>query len=112
VRVLVADDDADTRSAIRLLLDEEPDLNVAADCETVVGLVERVQCSQSDVVLIDWDLAGDELQRLRAAVPDCRVVALSCRPEQQAQALRGGADSFVCKGDPPEALLQVLRGLR
>jgi DNA-binding NarL/FixJ family response regulator len=112
VRILVADDDAGIRSALRLLLAEEPDLCVADDCESVDGLVERVQCSRSDVVLVDWDLAGDELWRLRTEAPGCQVVALSSRPEERAEALRAGAVNFVCKGDPPEALLQALRDLR
>jgi DNA-binding NarL/FixJ family response regulator len=116
VNVLLADDDPHVRSAVRLLLAEEPGIAIVADCATADGLVERAVCSESDLVLIDWDLpgwrTGAELRRLRASAPGCRVVALSGRPEQRDEALRAGAVSFVCKGDAPERLLAVLRALR
>jgi two-component system response regulator DesR len=116
VRILLADDDPDVCSAIRLLLEDEPGMSVAADCATAEGLLEKVLCSRSDVVLVDWDLsglrAGGELDRLRSAAPACQVVALSGRPEQRTEAMRSGAAKFVCKGDPPEGLLEVLRALR
>jgi len=116
VRILLADDDPHVCSAIRLLLEDEPGVYVAADCATVDRLLERVICSRSDVVLVDWDLVSlrtdTELQRLRSTAPACRIVALSGRPEQRAEALRAGAVSLVCKGDPAEGLLGVLRSLR
>jgi two-component system response regulator DesR len=116
VNVLIADDDPHVRSAVRLLLEDEPGIAIVADCATIDSLVERAVCSESDVVLVDWDLpglrGGAELRRLSSHAPGCRVVALSGRPEQRDEALRSGAISFVCKGDAPDSLLTVLRRLR
>jgi DNA-binding NarL/FixJ family response regulator len=116
VNVLIADDDPHVRSAVRLLLDDEPGMSIVADCVSVDGLAERAVHSRSDVVLSDWDLpglrTGAELRRLWADAPRCRIVALSGRPEQRDEALRSGAASFVSKGDPPDTLLRVLRSLR
>jgi DNA-binding NarL/FixJ family response regulator len=115
VNVLIADDDAHVRSAVRLLLEDEPGIFIVGDCATLDGLVERVVRSQCDVVLVDWDLpglhSGGELDRLRSNVPGCKIVALSGRPEERDEALRAGAVSFVCKGDSPDTLLTALRHL-
>ena len=116
VNVLIADDDPHVRSAVRLLLEDEPGISIVAEWATVDGLVEQVVGSRSDVVLVDWDLPGLRngalLRRLWSDAPGCRVVALSGRPEQRDEALRSGAVSFVCKGDAPDSLLAVLRRLR
>jgi DNA-binding NarL/FixJ family response regulator len=113
VRVLIVDDDPHVRSAVRLLLENERDVSLVADRATADDLAEHVLRSRSEVVLIDWDLHPDaELQRLRRLAPRCCVVALSGRPEERLEALQGGAVSFVSKGDAPESLLAVLRGLR
>jgi DNA-binding NarL/FixJ family response regulator len=116
VNVLIADDDPHVRSAVRLLLEDEPGISIVAEWATVDGLVEQVVGSESDVILVDWDLPGLRngiaLRRLSSDAPGCRVVALSGRPEQRDEALRSGAVSFVCKGDAPDSLLAVLRRLR
>jgi DNA-binding NarL/FixJ family response regulator len=116
VKVLLADDDPHVRSAVRLLLEDEPGISMVPDCATADGLVEQVASSRPDVVLVDWDLpglrSGGVLPRLRAGAPSLRLVALSGRPEQRNEALRAGAVSFVSKVDAPESLLRVLRSLR
>ena len=116
VKVLLADDDPHVRSAVRLLLEDEPGISMVPDCATADGLLERVASSRPDVVLVDWDLpglrSGGVLPRLRAGTPSCRVVALSGRPEHRDEALRMGAVSFVSKGDAPDSLLRALRALR
>jgi len=113
VRVLLADDDAKVRSALRLLLENEPDIAIVGECSTADGLVEQVRSLQANVVLLDWDLPGlrgsDAVAALRGA---CHLLALSCRPEQRAEAALAGITRFVCKGDPPEGLLAALNDVR
>jgi DNA-binding NarL/FixJ family response regulator len=115
VRVLIVDDDVHVRAAIRLLLEQEASVSSVSECATVDCLVEQVAGFRPDAVLIDWDLPGlqptQDLARMRASAPKTAVVALSCSPEQQPQALRAGAASFVCKGDAPDRLLTALRNL-
>ena len=111
--MLLADDDPHVQSAVRLLLEEEAGICVVGECDTAESLLERVLCSRSNAVLIDWDLPGleprRELRRLRVGAPSCRVVVLCGRPEERDNALRAGAQSFVWKGDDPETLLGTLR---
>jgi DNA-binding NarL/FixJ family response regulator len=116
VRVLVADDDPKVRSALRLLLENEPDIAMVGECSTADALVDQVRSSKASVVLLDWDLpdlqSSGVIGQLRTAYPTCQLVVLSCRPEQRAEAVRAGIARFVCKGDPPESLLAALSQAR
>jgi DNA-binding NarL/FixJ family response regulator len=113
MRVLVADDQARVRSALRLLLDQEPDICICGEASDAWVLLDQVKATGPDLVLLDWELpgsqAGEVLRTLRQSHPALRVVALSGRPEARRAALLAGADGFVSKGDPPEELVRVLR---
>lgn len=115
MRVLVADDQPKVRSALRLLLGQEPGLSVVGEAVEVEGLLAKAEATCPDLVLLDWELPGlpaaDLLSALRALCPHVRVIALSGRPEARRAALAAGADGFVSKGDPPERLLTTLRAL-
>jgi DNA-binding NarL/FixJ family response regulator len=114
MRVLLADDQAKVRSALRLLLEQQPDLKVLGEAVDAQGLLDWVSAVCPDVVLLDWELPGlqrsDALSILRARCPHLKVIALSGQPEARQAALAGGADAFVSKGDFPERLLTTLRG--
>jgi DNA-binding NarL/FixJ family response regulator len=116
VRVLIADDDAHVRAAIRLLLEQEAGVSSVSECASVDHLVDDVACFRPDAVLVDWELPGlhpaqQHLTRVHQIAPGTAVVALSCCPELRPQALRAGAASFVCKSDAPDKLVAIVREL-
>ncbi|HEY3058396.1 MAG TPA: response regulator transcription factor [Chloroflexota bacterium] len=115
MRVLVADDDVHVRSALRLLLEQEPDVQVVGESMAADELVGEIGRTHPAVVLLDWELPGLRsnglLTRLRLTTPGLRTIAMSGRPEQRVDALRAGVDAFVCKGDAPETLLGAVRAL-
>jgi DNA-binding NarL/FixJ family response regulator len=114
--VLVADDDPKVRSALRLLLENEPDIVIVGECSTADALVDQVRSARASVVLLDWDLPGLHanglLDRLRTSHPACSLVVLSGRPEHCGEVVQAGISGFVCKGDPPESLLAALSAAR
>jgi DNA-binding NarL/FixJ family response regulator len=113
VRVLVVDDDAHVRSALRLLLEQEADVQVVGESAAAEDVLVDVSRTSPGVVLLDWDLPGlrgnGVLSHMRQTLPHARVIAMSGRPEGRLEALRAGVDAFVCKGDAPETLLAALR---
>jgi DNA-binding NarL/FixJ family response regulator len=115
VRVLVADDDVHVRSALRLLLEQEPGVCVVGESSAAPDLADLIARTRPSMILLDWELPGLRvagfLDRLRVARPHLRLVALSGRPEQRLEAMQAGVDAFVCKGDSPEALLFTVRAL-
>lgn len=113
MRILVADDQAKVRSAMRLLFEQDQDIHVLGEAVDATGLLDWVNVVCPDLVLLDWELPGRDMGELLDAVRgNCsrvKVVALSGRPEARREAIAAGADGFVSKGDPPERLLDTLR---
>mgnify|MGYP006299072259 CR=1 FL=1 len=109
--VLLADDQAKVRSALRLLLQHQSDVDVMGEAVDSTGLLDWLKAASPDVVLLDWELPGftpDVVSELRDLCPTLSIIALSGQPEARRAALEAGADGFASKGDPPEELLAVL----
>jgi DNA-binding NarL/FixJ family response regulator len=117
MRVLVADDQAGLRSAMRLLLEEDPEVEVIGEATEAKALLAKAETMRPHLVLLDWELPGmkaagggrELLLALHARSPHLHVIVLSGRPEAGMAALASGADYFVSKAEPPESLLAVLR---
>jgi DNA-binding NarL/FixJ family response regulator len=120
VSVLIADSRVHARSAMRLLLAQQPDVVVVDEAADVDAAISAIAACRPDVVLLDWELTrqsprrnGDTaLDDLRVASPESFVIALSGLPEARREALAAGADAFVSKGDPPEKLLAAVGSCR
>ncbi len=112
MRVLIADDRPQVRSALRLLLEQGSGVTVVGEAVDMEQALELTAGQRPDLVLLDWELPGQDgdavLARLRAVRPGLVVIALSGRPEARRAALAAGADAFVSKGDPPERLLAAV----
>ncbi len=116
MRLLIADQQAATRSALKILFREETGLDVigeAADSQELLALAES---HRPDIVLLDWDLPGQPAADLVAALCGLTarpsVVILSGRPEMEPTARAAGADAFVSMCDPPRRLLAALHTIR
>jgi DNA-binding NarL/FixJ family response regulator len=112
MRVLLADDQSKVRSALRLVLEQEPRIQVLGEAVDTMGLLDWVKATCPDLVLLDWELPGFEadstLSTLRQLCPGLNVIVLSGQPEAHRAALDAGVDAFVSKGDPPERLLAAV----
>ncbi|MGD2207169.1 MAG: response regulator transcription factor [Anaerolineae bacterium] len=115
IRVLLADDRPKVRSALRLLLEHQPDIEILGEAVDTTGLLDWVRLVCPDLILLDWELPGLPASALLPLLhyrrPGLRVIALSGRPEVRQTALAAGVDAFVSKGDPPEQLLKTLRAV-
>ncbi|MGX1545200.1 response regulator transcription factor [Streptomyces adustus] len=117
IRVLLADDQALLRSAFRVLVDSEPDMEVVGEAADGAEAVRLAGQERADVVLMDIRMPGTDgltATRLISADPDLarvRVVILTTFEvdDYVVQSLRAGASGFLGKGSEPEELLAAIR---
>ncbi|MFD7895820.1 response regulator [Streptomyces sp. NPDC059568] len=117
IRVLLADDQTLLRSAFRVLVDSEPDMEVVGEAADGAQAVALARSARPDVVLMDIRMPGtDGLAATRTISADpelagVRVVMLTTFEvdEYVVQSLRAGASGFLGKGAEPEELLNAIR---
>lgn len=113
MRILIADSQDRVRFALRVLVGQQPGLQVIGEASDGAELLAQARAAAPDLILVDWELAGlreaGGLDGLRQARPELHIIALSNRIGARRKALAAGADAFVSKGDPPERLLAILR---
>ncbi|GGV16062.1 response regulator transcription factor [Streptomyces spectabilis] len=117
IRVLLADDQALLRSAFKVLVDSEPDMEVVGEASDGAQAVRLAKAEAADVVLMDIRMPGtDGLAATRMisedpALSHVRVVMLTTFEvdEYVVQSLRAGASGFLGKGAEPDELLGAIR---
>ena len=114
-RVMVVDDHDLCRGGLVAALDEEPDLEVVADCPDgadAVGLVDQV-CP--DVIVMDLQMRGmngaDATGRILRERPQVRVIIVTAAPGSPLaeQAIAAGAYACIPKAGDCRPLLAAIR---
>jgi two-component system, NarL family, nitrate/nitrite response regulator NarL len=117
IRVLLADQHALFREALRAIFDAEPDLLVVAEAGTGFQAVEEAGREEPDVAILHAGLeACDAIQvvgLLQGRVPGCRLLILADGEDQGilAAAVEAGASGFHTKRGPLVGLLEATRAL-
>lgn len=117
MRVLLVDDHALVRSAIRQAL-EAPDVDVIGEARSAEEAIEMAARLRPDLILLDIDLPGisgiEAVRELAPRLPETRIVMLTVSSERRdlLDAMRHGASGYLTKDLGGEALLRAVRGLR
>ena len=79
MRILLADGQPKVRFALRVLLEQRPEFEVAAEAADAKDLLECVKVDCPDLILLGWELPGmtdgDLLAALRRLCPNLAVIA-------------------------------------
>lgn len=117
LRVLLVDDHALVRSAIRQALTTD-DVEVVGEAGTAEEALELAPRLRPDVLLLDIDLPGlngiEAVRELVPRLPGTKVVMLTASTERRdlLDAIRHGAAGYLTKDLSGDALLRAVRGLR
>ncbi len=113
--ILLADDHALVREAVRSRLEAEPDLHVVGIAGSAdEAMTEALRC-RPDIVLMDIDMPGmvcfDAALTIKAQCPDTRIIFLSAFFHDRfiEDALSVEASGYVTKDEPPEVVIQAIR---
>ena len=115
IKVLLVDDNAEVRAALRRIIEKTSDIDVCGEAangqEAIKGL-EKLEC---DVVVLDVslpDMSGLEvLKRIKHRWPDRRVLMVSVHSEElyAIPSLRAGASGYLTKDKAAEKLTIAIR---
>lgn len=117
-RLLLADDHALVRSGLRALLEAQPDLEVVAEAEDGVAVVEACRKLRPDIVVMDLAMPGrggiNATEDLRAECPDVKVVVLTMHDDEayMQMARLAGARGFVLKKALATELIRAIRDVQ
>jgi DNA-binding NarL/FixJ family response regulator len=117
IRVLLADDHAMVRKGFRLILEAQPDMEIAGEAGNGREAVDLAEKLHPDVVVMDVampELNGIEAtRRLAASSPHTRVLALSMHKDSVyvREILRAGARGYLLKDSIDTDLINAVRAV-
>src|SRR5512135_1255534 len=115
IKMLLVDDHAVVRSGLRMILENEADVEIVGEAATGSEAVALVAQLKPDMVIMDIglpDISGIEATlQIKQASPQVAVVALTIHEDQEYffKMLEAGASGYVPKRAAPEELLIAIR---
>ncbi len=116
MRILLANQYAETRLALTLLLGREPGATIVGSVDTGAGLLALAQTVRPDMVILDHNLPGEAVKttvhRLRETNPGLKImlINISFNPIPLSQLIH--VDAVIDHSESPDALLTAFRTLR
>ena len=114
-KVFMIDDHSVVRDGVRRLIEQQPGLVFCGEASGAARLSEVITAARPDIVITDLLMDGKvDLTRIgsvRHAAPNARIIVLSMFDPAsfERRALAAGADCYVAKSQPPQALIDAIR---
>jgi two-component system response regulator NreC len=117
IRVMLVDDHAGMREALRRIINSEPDLAVVAEADSAHNALDLFRRTDPDIVLMDGSMpemngieATRQLRQVQAAV---RVVGLTLYEESTylEEMIAAGARGYVVKTGAPTKVVDAIRAV-
>jgi two-component system response regulator NreC len=115
IRLLLVDDHAVVRSGLKMLLENERDVQIAGEASSASEAMEAAMWLNPNVILMDIglpDLSGiDATREIKKHAPEVAIVALTIHEDEEYffRMLEAGASGYVPKRAAPEELLTAIR---
>lgn len=117
IKTLVVDDSSAFREAIKVYLQEQPEIELIGLVESGVGCLKFLSQNSADLVLMDVRMSGldgpETTENLKKKHPDIKVIICTIWEEKEVRnyAMQAGIDDYFVKGEPLSSLLQKIHSL-
>lgn len=117
IRILLADDHQITRSGLRALLEQQPNMTVAGEADNGRLAVRMAAELKPDVIVMDInmpELNGIEASRqIKAELPDIKIIALSMHSDKRyvAGMLKAGVSGYLLKNCAFDELVAAINSV-
>ena len=117
IRVLLADDHRLFRSGLRLILSQQPDLEVVGEAGNGAEAIDAAFALRPDVIVMDVAMGGmtgvEATRRIAQELPESRVLIVSMHndPIYVRESLRAGARGYVLKDAIDTEFLTAVRAV-
>ena len=117
IRVLLVDDHAGMREALRTLINSEPDLTVVAEAASGYAALDEFKRTIPDVVLMDGSMPEKNgiqtTHELRQLQPSVRIIGLTLYESSTylEDMVAAGAKGYVLKTGAPTNVAQAIRAV-
>ena len=117
IRIVLADDHKMILAALRSLLEKEIDIAVVGEAGDGTALLELVERTAPDVVVVDVGMPGmngiEATRRLLAVRPVLKVIALSAYSDKRfvLEMLEAGAKGYLIKASAGDELPRAIRAI-
>lgn len=117
IRILLVDDQAIIREALKVLLEQQQDFEIVGTANNGQGAIDQVEALQPDVLLIDILMPGMDgitaTQIIHEQFPDIKIIVLSGHDDETylSNALRAGAKGYLLKNTAAEDLASTIRSV-
>jgi two-component system response regulator NreC len=115
ITIVLADDHAVVRSALRMLLEAEPEMEVVAEAGDVESAARDVLGHKPRVLILDLNMPGkpslQAIPEIRDASPETRIVVLTMQedPAFAREAMQAGVLGYVLKEAADAELVRAVR---
>ena len=113
IKVVLADDHEIVRRGLRLLLEEQEDIEVVGEAADGEEALSKAKTLSPDVILMDIRMPAmdgiEATRRLKSQQPWCKVVALTMYEGYAAECIKAGADGCVLKDTNSAGLTDAIR---
>lgn len=114
MKVLIVEDQSIVRQGLRLMLEQDPQIKIAAEAENGEEAIKKMEAHVIDVILMDIRMpimnGLEATRKIKERWPKVKILMLTTFNDEEyaIQALKYGANAFLLKTSDQQSLIQAV----